>query len=190
MAVPQSEGFPQMVHITVADLTGRSLVTELDAAVAVESLKAFIDNEWGIPAEFQELLLGAAVIDDSSTLDMLCVDGESILEFMLLNNLPYDGDLHAATLAKDTAAVRKLMRYRDRIWTDCANATDWEGRDEALLKKGFCQKQVERMVAEFCKTGRRASFRNVLKALHAKHGDPVVTMTERRQTRKFWNTLV
>ena len=124
MAAGADDGLP--LRVTVQNLATDTLELDVSSSDTVLALKALVQEAWEYPPVVQQLLLGADILDNASTLAEHC-GNDSTLHLTMLYSPPYDGDVHKASLAKDREAVRVLMRFRDEAWQQDVNGwfEDW-----------------------------------------------------------------
>jgi len=158
------------VRVVVQSFAGKELELEVQPAQTVKQMKASVQQHWSMPAVCQQMLVGTTVLADLTAIGEYCADvppGDR-LRVLCIYSLPYDGDVHKASLAGDRDAVRALMtqRDKDREQTACPaiimliinrslrSRKGWPRIGEALLQRGYAPEAVDaalqQMPHEYC----------------------------------------
>lgn len=171
------------VRVMVQSLSGQTLELEADALQTVKALKLQIHAHWDFPPVCQKLILGSAVLEDLEALGTYLPEARSgdlasRLHLALVYSAPYGGDVHAATLAMDTEAVRILLQFRDRerqqkvppalavlMRPSLRRLPDWPALSEALQGRGYLAEEVDAAVAQVVAARLLVTYEEVLQRL-------------------------
>eukprot|EP00747_Dinoflagellata_sp_TGD_P223088 gnl/TRDRNA2_/TRDRNA2_94729_c0_seq2.p1 gnl/TRDRNA2_/TRDRNA2_94729_c0~~gnl/TRDRNA2_/TRDRNA2_94729_c0_seq2.p1 ORF type:complete len:221 (+),score=32.92 gnl/TRDRNA2_/TRDRNA2_94729_c0_seq2:58-663(+) len=161
MEIPQ--GSKPTIRVIVQNLGGKQLELQVLADQSVRELKELVLTHWGFPVVCQQLMIGANVLPNTSSLAEHCgaVPGENPTSILCVYSMPHEGSIEKAAAAGDREAVRALMQERDKdrakeplpaILCLCINRANgrrkgWPRIAEALVDRGYTLEEVDAAIA-------------------------------------------